>query len=146
MHHILFRCCSDSSCDQKRVQNQTHCSDSDLICPVLYSHFDERSSLNLLQGNSQCLIEPCEGSKRALFSDLDENLFGHPGLLCLISLCFMEKEFAFLGSALEKPGRPFVAIVGGAKVSDKMAVLDRLIDKAWHLKICYDEAKRYLGH
>ncbi len=40
----------------------------------------------------------------------------------------MEKELAFLGSALEKPRRPFVAIIGGAKVPDKMAVLDRLID------------------
>ncbi len=38
----------------------------------------------------------------------------------------MEKELAVLGSALEAPRRPFTAIVGGAKVSDKMAVLDRL--------------------
>lgn len=40
----------------------------------------------------------------------------------------MEKEIAFLGSTLEKPERPFAAIVGGAKVSDKMTILDRLID------------------
>ena len=39
----------------------------------------------------------------------------------------MEKEINFLGSALESPQRPFVAIVGGAKVSDKIAVLERLI-------------------
>lgn len=42
----------------------------------------------------------------------------------------MEKELNFLGSALENPRRPFVAISGGAKVSDKIAVLDRLIDIA----------------
>ena len=42
----------------------------------------------------------------------------------------MEKELSFLGGALEHPRRPFVAIVGGAKVSDKIAVLDRLIDLA----------------
>ena len=42
----------------------------------------------------------------------------------------MEKELNFLGSALEHPKRPFVAISGGAKVSDKIAVLDRLIDIA----------------
>lgn len=41
----------------------------------------------------------------------------------------MEKELLFLGSALEKPARPFAALVGGAKISDKMTVLDRLIDK-----------------
>ncbi len=39
----------------------------------------------------------------------------------------MEKEINFLGSALEQPRRPFAAIVGGAKVSDKIAVLERLI-------------------
>jgi phosphoglycerate kinase len=42
----------------------------------------------------------------------------------------MERELDFLGSALEHPQRPFVAIVGGAKVSDKIAVLDRLIELA----------------
>src|SRR5215469_10442726 len=42
----------------------------------------------------------------------------------------MEKELDFLGSTLENPRRPFVAIAGGAKVSDKIAVLDRLIDAA----------------
>ncbi len=39
----------------------------------------------------------------------------------------MEKEINFLGSALEHPARPFAAIIGGAKVSDKIAVLERLI-------------------
>lgn len=42
----------------------------------------------------------------------------------------MEKELTFLGSALENPKRPLVAISGGAKVSDKIAALDRLIDLA----------------
>jgi phosphoglycerate kinase len=39
----------------------------------------------------------------------------------------VEKEINFLGSALENPRRPFAAIIGGAKVSDKIAVLERLI-------------------
>jgi phosphoglycerate kinase len=39
----------------------------------------------------------------------------------------MEKEINFLGSALEHPKHPFVAIIGGAKVSDKIAVIERLI-------------------
>lgn len=47
-----------------------------------------------------------------------------------VSGFLMEKELAFLGGALENPKRPFAAIVGGAKVSDKIAVLDRLIDMA----------------
>src|SRR5690349_3881866 len=40
----------------------------------------------------------------------------------------MEKEINYLGAALENPKRPFKAIVGGAKVSDKIAVLERLIN------------------
>ena len=41
----------------------------------------------------------------------------------------MEKEIAFLGNAVEKPVRPFVAILGGAKVSDKLAVVNNLLTK-----------------
>ena len=39
----------------------------------------------------------------------------------------MEKEINFLGAALEHPKHPFAAIIGGAKVSDKITVLERLI-------------------
>ncbi|CAI8056855.1 Phosphoglycerate kinase [Geodia barretti] len=39
----------------------------------------------------------------------------------------MEKELVALGGALQTPERPFTAIVGGAKVSDKIAMLDRLV-------------------
>ena len=42
----------------------------------------------------------------------------------------MERELKFLGDELEKPARPFVVILGGAKVSDKIQVIDRLLDKA----------------
>ncbi len=41
----------------------------------------------------------------------------------------MEKEIKFLGSAVNKPERPFVAILGGAKVSDKINVINNLLDK-----------------
>ncbi len=42
----------------------------------------------------------------------------------------MERELKFLGEELEKPTRPFVVILGGAKVSDKILVIDRLLEKA----------------
>jgi phosphoglycerate kinase len=42
----------------------------------------------------------------------------------------MQKEIKFLGDAVDNPERPFVAILGGAKVSDKIGVIDHLRDKA----------------
>ena len=46
-----------------------------------------------------------------------------------VSGFLIEKELKFLGEALENPERPFVAILGGAKVSDKIAVIDSLLEK-----------------
>jgi len=42
----------------------------------------------------------------------------------------MERELQFLGDELETPEKPFVVILGGAKVSDKIKVIDRLLEKA----------------
>ena len=41
----------------------------------------------------------------------------------------MEKEINYIGKTLEAPKRPFVAIIGGAKVSDKIGVIENMIDK-----------------
>ncbi len=42
----------------------------------------------------------------------------------------MERELKFLGEELDKPARPFVVILGGAKVSDKIKVINNLLEKA----------------
>ncbi|MBB5173461.1 phosphoglycerate kinase [Texcoconibacillus texcoconensis] len=47
----------------------------------------------------------------------------------------MEKELEVLGKALSEPERPFTAIIGGAKVKDKIGVIDNLIDKVDNLII-----------
>ncbi len=47
----------------------------------------------------------------------------------------IEKELKFLGNAINNPERPFVAILGGAKVSDKIGVIDSLLDKVDTLMI-----------
>ena len=47
----------------------------------------------------------------------------------------IEKELKFLGNAVSNPVRPFMAILGGAKVSDKIGVIDSLLDKVDTLMI-----------
>jgi len=47
----------------------------------------------------------------------------------------VEKELKFLGETLGNPDRPFVAILGGAKVSDKIGVIENLLDKVDHILI-----------
>lgn len=48
----------------------------------------------------------------------------------------MEKEIKFIGEAVDNPEKPFVAILGGAKVSDKISVIENLINKADKILIC----------
>ncbi|MFD2705560.1 phosphoglycerate kinase [Salibacterium lacus] len=52
-----------------------------------------------------------------------------------VSGLLMEKELEVLGQALEDPDRPFTAIIGGAKVKDKIGVIDYLLDKVDNLII-----------
>lgn len=52
-----------------------------------------------------------------------------------VSGFLLEKELEVLGQALENPERPFTAIIGGAKVKDKIGVIDHLLDKVDHLLI-----------
>jgi phosphoglycerate kinase len=48
----------------------------------------------------------------------------------------MKKELDYFAKALENPERPFLAILGGAKVSDKIQLIDNLITKVNSLIIC----------
>lgn len=57
----------------------------------------------------------------------------------------MEKEIDYLGSALENPTQPFIAILGGAKVSDKIAVIEALLDKCDKLLIGGGMANTFLA-
>jgi phosphoglycerate kinase len=47
----------------------------------------------------------------------------------------MEKEITFLGHVLENPARPFGALIGGAKISDKVKMLERIVNKVDYLMI-----------
>jgi phosphoglycerate kinase len=50
-------------------------------------------------------------------------------LLPAVAGFLMEQELNYLGSALEQPAKPFVAIMGGAKISDKIGVIEALLTK-----------------
>jgi phosphoglycerate kinase len=56
----------------------------------------------------------------------------------------MEKEIEFLGATLENPGRPFIAILGGAKISDKIGVIENLMAKVDRLLIGGGMANTFL--
>ena len=60
---------------------------------------------------------------------------GVAAYLPAVSGFLIEKELKFLGNAINNPQRPFVAILGGAKVSDKIGVIDSLLDKVDTLMI-----------
>ncbi len=57
----------------------------------------------------------------------------------------MEKELKYLGEALENPKHPFVAILGGAKISDKIGVVRNLLTKAEHVLIGGGMANTFLA-
>ncbi|MCB9454920.1 MAG: phosphoglycerate kinase [Anaerolineaceae bacterium] len=64
--------------------------------------------------------------------------------LLAVAGLLMEKEIDYLATALEAPKRPFVAILGGAKVSDKIAVIEALLDKVDRLLIGGGMANTFL--
>ena len=57
----------------------------------------------------------------------------------------MEKELNYLGAALEDPEHPYIAILGGAKISDKIGVVERLLDQADQLLIGGAMANTFLA-
>jgi len=65
-------------------------------------------------------------------------------LLPAVAGFLMEKEIEFLGRAVENPQRPYAAIIGGAKISTKMAVLENLLSKIDKLLIGGGMANTFL--
>jgi phosphoglycerate kinase len=58
------------------------------------------------------------------------SMVGVPKRLPALAGFLLEKEIKFLSKAIESPDKPYIAILGGAKVSDKLMVIESLIDKA----------------
>ena len=49
----------------------------------------------------------------------------------------LKKELQYFAKALENPDRPFLAILGGAKVSDKILLIENLLDKGIFVSVLY---------
>ena len=66
----------------------------------------------------------------------------------------MDKELATIGKALSNPERPFTAIIGGAKVKDKIGVIDHLLDivdnllsvEDWHIPLLKHKGMKLVSH
>ncbi len=84
-----------------------------------------------LAGNAEAYVNDAFGAAHRAHASTDgvAKVITANGGPCLGGL-LMEKELKFLGEELDEPARPFVVILGGAKVSDKIAVIDRLLEKA----------------
>jgi len=95
---------------------------------------EEKNDLDLAQKLAQLgdvYVNDAFGSAHRAHSSTE----GVARFLPAVSGLLMEKEIDYLGSALESPKRPFVAILGGAKVSDKIAVIEALLGKVDKLLI-----------
>ena len=66
-------------------------------------------------------------------------------LLPAVAGFLMEKELVYLGKVMESPEHPFVAILGGAKISDKIAVVESLLARADNLLIGGGMANTFLA-
>jgi phosphoglycerate kinase len=89
---------------------------------------EEKNDLELAQQMAKLgdvFVNDAFGSAHRAHSSTE----GVARFLPAVSGLLLEKEIEYLGSAIENPKRPFVAILGGAKVSDKIAVIESLLGK-----------------
>ncbi len=85
------------------------------------------------EGFAKQLAELCDIYVNDAFGTAHRAHASTEGITHFVDTCvaglLMEKELNFLGKALDDPDRPFIAILGGAKVSDKIPVIESLIDR-----------------
>ena len=84
-----------------------------------------------LAGDADVFVNDAFGAAHRAHASTVEvaNIIADRGGQCAAGL-LMDRELQFLGDELEAPESPFVVILGGAKVSDKIKVIDRLLEKA----------------
>jgi phosphoglycerate kinase len=104
---------------------------------------EEKNDLDLAQKLAQhgeIFVNDAFGSAHRAHSSTE----GVTRYIPAVSGLLMEKELDYLATALENPQRPFVAVLGGAKVSDKIAVIESLLGKVDKLIIGGGMANTFL--
>lgn len=96
------------------------------------TRFDPRETKNdaalarVLAGYADAFVNDAFGAAHRAHASTE----GIARLLPSVAGRLMERELAVLGGLLDAPERPFVVVLGGAKVSDKLGVIERLLDVA----------------
>ena len=99
-----------------------------LLENVRFEPGEEKNDVNLskkLSSFAEVFVNDAFGTAHRAHSSTT----GVASFLPAVSGFLIEKELKFLGNALDNPKRPFVAILGGKKVSDKIGVIDSLLKK-----------------
>ncbi len=125
------------STDTDDAMKETHVSDYDVIL-LENTRFlggeeknEERLSRSLAELGDVYVNDAFGSAHRAHASTEGVARYLKPAVAGLL----MEKELAYLGGALEKPKRPFVAILGGSKISGKIDVVEALLPRVDYLLV-----------
>ncbi|HHU06745.1 MAG TPA: triose-phosphate isomerase [Clostridiaceae bacterium] len=92
---------------------------------------NDRSFAKELAGMAEIYVNDAFGTAHRAHA----STYGISRFLPSVSGFLMQKELDVMGAALDTPERPFTAIIGGSKVSDKIGVLENLLDKVDNLLI-----------
>ena len=91
---------------------------------------------------AKALVEGCTAAVNDAFGvshRAHASVVGVGKLLPMVSGLLLKKEIDFLDGVIENPKRPFAAIIGGAKISDKIQVIANLMEKSG----CHHDRRRY---
>ena len=114
--------------DAKRLSNELNSGDVVLLENVRYEAGEEKNDEELSKAFAslaEVFVNDAFGTAHRAHSSTT----GVASYLPAVSGFLIEKELNFLGTALENPERPFMAILGGRKVSDKIGVIESLLEK-----------------
>jgi len=113
---------------KERVKNQSQ--DEVILLENLRFHSEEKTNDENFTRELASLADVYVNDAFGTSHREHASIVGIPKHLPALAGFLLEKEIRFLSKAVESPDKPYIAILGGAKVSDKLGMIDNLIDKA----------------